>query len=382
MRFAFLCSSLADGWDGVGDYARLLAAACEADGHECLLVALHDRHLLGENVKNDHGDLRFPQGLSWEAKAARLRDELHYFRPDCVSWQLVPYGFNRRGIMPAQMALLAESARDWRQHVMLHELWVGISKNASATERVLGALQKFRLVDFLQRLQPLIFHTSNEAYQQVLLRAGLKSGVMPLFGNIPVIPMERVDAEMELRLLSGDKLPDGPLAVGILFGTLHPQWNPEETLAWLHEASRMSGRRIAIVVVGRTGTHGKPLLARLNDGGGVSVTTLGELPANWLSAIFQASDFAIATHPWALIGKSGTTATLLEHGLPVLVPRDDWKLRGGPTPGPRNPLLSLMRDASPRDFSSFLSRRREPAPRLAEVSARFCAELSGQPVTA
>jgi hypothetical protein len=382
MRFAFLCSSLADGCDGVGDYARLLASACEEDGHECLLVGLHDRHLLGHDVRNDNGDLRFPQGLPWRSKAARLRDALNLFRPDCVSWQLVPYGFDSRGILPSHMALLAEAAADWSQHLMLHELWVGISRNAGPSERIIGSLQRFRLLDFLDRLRPSRVHTSNEAYQQVLMRIGITSALLPLFGNIPVVPMDRVDAEMELRLLAGDKLPDGPHAVGILFGTLHPQWAPEETLAWIRDASRISGRRIVIVAVGRSGQHGKTLLARLGGDGSLSVTSLGELPANWLSAVFQAADFAIATHPWALIGKSGTTATLLEHGLPVLVPRDDWHLRGGPTPGPNNPLLSLMRDTSPREFRSFLGRRRSPAPRLAEVAAQFVSELAGHAVNA
>jgi hypothetical protein len=382
MRFAFLCSSLADGCDGVGDYARLLASACEEDGHECLLVALHDRHLLGPEVRNDDGDLRFPQSLPWRSKADRLRAALNQFRPDCVSWQLVPYGFDSRGILPSQMALLGEAASAWSQHVMLHELWIGISGNAGPSERIMGSLQRFRLVDFLDKLRPARVHTSNEAYQKALSRVGIASAVLPLFGNIPIVPMDRVDAEMELRLLAGDRLPKGPHVVGILFGTLHPQWDPEETLAWIREASRLSGKSIAVVAVGRTGQHGKQLLARLGGDGSLSVTCLGELPANWLSAIFQASDFAIATHPWALIGKSGTTATLLEHGLPVLVPRDDWHLRGGPTPGPSNPLLSLLRSTSPREFRSFLERRRHPATRLGEISAQFVSDLAGHAVSA
>jgi hypothetical protein len=382
MKIAFLCSSLAAGRDGVGDYVRLLASSCEADGHECLLVALNDRHLPGQAVLTDGGTLQFPHGLPWRSRATLLRRALGEFRPDWVSWQIVSYGFSPRGIIPGQVHLLAEAAGEWRQHVMLHELWLGIARSEGPRARILGALQRFHLSALLERLKPARLHTSNEAYQSALRHVGWESGLLPLFGNIPVAATGRADAEEQLRALAGEKLPEGPVAFGILFGTLHPQWNVDETLAWLDEASRASGRRIVLFAAGRSGLHAKSMLDRLNRGGRVLASALGELPARRISAILQGSDFGIATHPWALIGKSGTTATLLEHGLPVLVPRDDWHLRGGPTPGPDDPLLARMRDASPRDFSSFLSRRREPSPRLAETSTRFCTELSGQPVIA
>jgi hypothetical protein len=36
----------------------------------------------------------------------------------------------------------------------------------------------------------------------------------------------------------------------------------------------------------------------------------------------------LATSPRQAIQKSGSVAAMLEHGLPVLVTRDDWRLRG------------------------------------------------------
>src|ERR1043166_8574031 len=45
MRIAFLCSSADPGRDGVGDYTRMLASECVRKGHECCIVALHERHV-------------------------------------------------------------------------------------------------------------------------------------------------------------------------------------------------------------------------------------------------------------------------------------------------------------------------------------------------
>lgn len=382
MRIAFLCSSLAPGRDGVGDYVRLLASSCAGEGHECLLVALNDRHLSGHEASGGSGTIRLAQGASWRSKALRLREALEGFGPDWVSWHIVSYGFSSRGIIPSQAALLADATRPWRRHAMLHELWLGISRGEGTRARVVGALQRHHLLRLLERIRPTAVHTSNGAYQAALRRAGWNAGVLPLFGNIPVFPARREAAKSRLHELARERMPSGPVAVGILFGTIHPQWDADATLAWLHEASRASGRRILVLALGRGGGHAPAKLARMNEGGRVFAWHLGELPAALLSEILQASDFAVATHPWALIGKSGTTATLLEHGLPVLVPRDDWRLREGPTPGPADPLLSRMADTAPRDFAALLGRRREPAPRLAEITARLCAELSGQPVTA
>jgi hypothetical protein len=81
------------------------------------------------------------------------------------------------------------------------------------------------------------------------------------------------------------------------------------------------------------------MLARRMPAGCVGRLT-GEQPAATVSAFLQAADLAISTTPWALSGKSGAVAAALEHGLPVLVTRRAWSLRGMPTPEPDpHPLL-------------------------------------------
>jgi hypothetical protein len=47
----------------------------------------------------------------------------------------------------------------------------------------------------------------------------------------------------------------------------------------------------------------------------------GELPTDLISSYLQSADFGVATSPLSLIGKSGSVAAMLEHGLPVVVSR-------------------------------------------------------------
>jgi hypothetical protein len=40
-------------------------------------------------------------------------------------------------------------------------------------------------------------------------------------------------------------------------------------------------------------------------------------------------DLGFAASPWDLIDKSASASTMREHGVPIVVSRDDWKLRSG-----------------------------------------------------
>ena len=383
MRIAFLCSSLENGRDGVGDYVRLLASACESEGHSCRLVALNDRHLNGVDSAPEEGLDRLPPGIPMQLRAERLRRILREFEPDWVSWQLVPYGYDPKGILPREMALLVQAASGPRQHVMLHELWLGVDSGDTIANRLVGLLQRSRLVGFLEKVMPSRIHTSNAAFRGVLASCGWDAGILPLFGNISVVPATRSEAEHELRTLTDRG--DGACRswVGVLFGTLHPQWDVGSTLDWLLEISTFLRRKIELVSVGRSGAQANGILGRLGAEERIRFVAAGELPAERISRLLQAADFGIATHPWALIEKSGTTAALLEHGLPVAVPRDDWRPRiGRPLPGPVDPLLARTRDITPGRFPAWLRQRREPSGRLRDVCSQLCAELGAHSIHA
>lgn len=378
MKIVFLCTSLAAGRDGVGDYVRQLAHACAADGHVCRLVALHDRHCGSvEGHVARPNELRLSANLSWSRRADVLREVLSEFDPDWVSWQFVPYGFQLKGILPAGVFTLAAIAARWRNHVMLHEIWVGIARGDALRLRLVGALQRRKLLLFLRRLRPACVHTSNAAYQLTLAYHGWPSELLALFGNMPVLPIKRTDAVAEWREVAGRQLPSVPHTLGVIFGTIHPQWKPGPTLDWLTAAAIECGQPLALLALGRIGGSGTRILEQISrHRRDIPIVSVGPQSPERVSHLLQAADFGLATHPWGLIEKSGSTATMLEHGLPVLVPRDDWQLRRGTFVLRPDPLLRRMNDFNPAAFPRWLRERREPQARVASVASRFLQHLN------
>jgi hypothetical protein len=188
--------------------------------------------------------------------------------------------------------------------------------------------------------------------------------------------VKRPAAEDLVVELAGASLPPTPRYIGVLFGTIHPQWKPQPTIEFLKSAAAGSGRTICLLAFGRAGAYGTKLLAQLAKHPSITVISLGPQSPENISQILQAADFGLATHPWALLEKSGTTVSLLEHGLPVLVPRDDWKSREGMSEGSRDALLRRMDGFPPSDFAAWISRRRVPSAQLPSLAAEFIAHLS------
>lgn len=362
----------------MGDYVRQLAGACAAAGHVCMLVALHDRNLTPPAALLQRtNEVRLSATLGWAKRAAMLADLLRDFDPNWISWQIVPYGFHPKGIIPTGCFQLIDAARPWSSHVMLHELWIGLAQCDRLRPRIVGALQRRRLLQLLERLRPACMHTSNGAYQLALAQHGWPAELLPLFGNMPVLPVKPDAARKELTDVLGSSLPTVPMCLGVIFGTIHPQWQPEPTMEWLEAASKQLGRPIGLLGLGRLGAHGTQLLARLaSEQNTIPIFSAGPQTPERISHLLQAADFGIATHPWALIEKSGSTATLLEHGVPVLVPRDDWQPRHGTISSEPDSLLRRMNDLPPEEFPQWLARRREPVCRLPALAQKFIAHLS------
>lgn len=78
---------------------------------------------------------------------------------------------------------------------------------------------------------------------------------------------------------------------------------------WRSGGSEPAGDRIWSSI-GRTHAH-------------VAQVRIGEQPAERISQALQVLDFGITASPLALVGKSGTVAAMLEHGLPVIASRND-----------------------------------------------------------
>ena len=93
-------------------------------------------------------------------------------------------------------------------------------------------------------------------------------------------------------------------------------------LARLADITRRADRRIVIVSIGNAGADAASVFERAKAAlPGVSFALLGRRPAEQVSQFLNTVDFGLSSYPYALLGKSGAVAAMLEHGLPVIVSR-------------------------------------------------------------
>jgi hypothetical protein len=103
---------------------------------------------------------------------------------------------------------------------------------------------------------------------------------------------------------------------------------------------------------------------------------VGEQPVGMLSALLQNADFGIAASPWQLIGKSGTVAAMLDHGLPVVVTRDDFQpFRQTAEPPSSDPLVHRCDDRLEARLLAGLPKR-PPRPRVDRIADQLCARFA------
>ena len=191
--------------------------------------------------------------------------------------------------------------------------------------------------------------TSNGAYEGLLRRAGIEAEVLPLFGAIPITGVD-------------GKKTEGVLRFG-MFGELHRVWPPEPLLGRLREL----GKRIEIEHMGRSGSEvWDNMVGRY--GREIGFTRHGEQTMERVSQFLMEMDFGIATTPMALLGKSASATAMLEHGLPLIVNRDDVRYAGIDAGTAPEGVIAMK-----EDFVDALrnARRREPRRRIVEVADQF-----------
>ncbi len=379
MKIVFICASAEPGRDGVGDYTRRLAAACAELGHRCLILALNDRHVNASSTEL-HGDsrtiCRWSSALPWWVRIAAAKDRISRFEPDWISWQMVSYGYQPKGILGPEIMQLATELRAPRMHVMLHEIWIGLAQGDSLWSRITGWRQRRALLRFLRIAAPDQLNTSNQTYVAALGQHDCIASVLPLFSNIPIAPASPAQSEKLLARHLPPPVNHRERLVGITFGTLHRQWQPAAAAQLLKSTAKRQNRDAVLLAIGRIGPHGAAILEQIKSAG-ITVAVTGELPVEEVSGLLQAADLGIAPHPTALIRKSGVVAAMLDHGLPVLMPRDDWHLRNGPTPDDaREPRLARLADLSEASTDAWLKHRQSPDDSFPHTVARFLEELS------
>jgi CheY-like chemotaxis protein len=379
MRLAFLTSSLAPGRNGVGDYTRHLAAELDRQGHPCLAIGLADT----ETVLEEGGApvVRLAADRPWPERLLQARAALAGFAPDWVSLQFVAYAWQPRGYAFGLAEQLAPLFGKRRRHLMIHELWVGLNRHDRFVNRLHGILQRRAILGLHRALQPHAVHTQAPVYVATLAAAGIAAKRLPLFGNLPVAPGDRRATQRQLLAEYAPQLaltPEQTLFAG-WFGTVHREWDGPELIARLATATHAEGKHLVLLALGRTGAGGTTLVEALrrNPPPNSTLIVAGEsAPAN-ASRLLGALDVALTANPVALVPKSGTVAACLDHGLPILVSRDNWQPRGAITMSPLDePGVVLSPAGAAVDLPALLALRRAPAARLPAVARQFAADLA------
>lgn len=337
MKIAFLCSSLEPGRDGVGDYTRRLSGELIRQGHDCVAVALHDPHIsrtVSEKQTMEATSisvLRLPGTVAWASRAVAARDWLAAFKPDWASLQYVPFGFHPKGLCFGLGKTLSLIQPDAPWQVMFHELWLGLGRNAPVKDRLWGTLQRQIVRDFMQRLRPRVVHTQAEPYRIALQRERLHADILPLFGNIPYTAGDGWAGLLEPLVTQsmGRSCNRAELYLAGVLGSVYQEWDAEKAIATILPLVQRFQKQLVLVLLGRNNLSAESLL-KLNSAlaGRAAVVVAGERTDLEISRILQALDFGLATSPQQAIQKSGSAIAMLEHGLQILVTRDDWRLRG------------------------------------------------------
>ena len=347
MRIAFVCGSQEAGRDGVGDYTTGLAEELRQQGHEVIVIGLRDKfvtEVTSTERKVAGGSihvLRLPSALPWSECIEQARQQLDRFAPEWVSLQFVCYTFHPKGLVHGLAGKLAPLLTGRKLHVMFHEIWLCQELGWGWKQCAVGALQRRFIRRFIRAAGPRVMHTSNSTYAALLNRSGIPVTELGLFGAIP-IPSASGTAWIESQLqtaLGADYRRESVWLFG-LFGALHPQWPPEPLLTHLHRAAQTAGKKPVLLSIGRTGSAGSDLWNRIahDYADRFAFVRLGEQPTEHVSEYLSFLDCGIATTPRSIIGKSSTVISMLEHGLPVIVNRDDAPGVGTPL-GKAEPLL-------------------------------------------
>jgi hypothetical protein len=327
MRFLFITSSLEPGIDGVGDYSCVLAENLMRDGHDCAILALHDWHMPnGVTVLENSGEttarsLRLCRGMSWMQRRSHASRFIGNFAPDWIGIQFVPHGWHPRGLSMRAVYEMARLVKGFNNFVMLHELAEGLHVGAPIKRRIMGLLQRYLVTSrLLNTVAPRHIFTSNQAYLGIIRSWGFRCELLPLPSNIRRV--DQADSEWfwdRLRAAGASYARSELLLVGT-FASIDKKTIPDSLIHDLIGYAQQHGKQLIMLSAGRMSPAGEQFLAALAQrfSGLALWVALGKLDPVRVSSYLQQLDLGIANTPLAVIGKSGSAAAMLEHGVPVV----------------------------------------------------------------
>jgi hypothetical protein len=388
LNLVFLCGSLEPGKDGVGDYTRRLASHLIQQGSRASIIAINDRHVA--SCRGQHGSialesqecdglsvpvLRLASYLSWRKRLGLIQGILDIQNPQWISLQYVPHAYSRKGIpfrLPYHLKQVKYSSR-W--HVMFHELWGAKETQPLLVRRAVTGAQR-RIVAALNRTLPIsVAHTSTDHWRNLLECEDVESTILPLISNIPVAIKNNSTRESLLATLDIFE-PDSKALIITFFGTIRFDWSSMGLVDRVHELLKQSPWTHAVFVsIGSAGEAGEIIWRGMESRASnhCHFLKLGKLPPEQISQILQLSDVGVAMNYLEHVGKSGSVAAMIQHGLPVILPE------GGSDSSHSSAVKSHIRPIPfDHNFESALlsSSRFEPSDSVNEIALALASSLS------
>lgn len=343
MKIILICSSLEPGRDGVGDYARRLAASLIKKEHTVALLALNDRHVNTITESIQHADrqeistFRIP-ALSLKKNTLKVKAWIDAFKPDWLSLQCVIFGYHPKGLPFGLSKQLLAIGGNRRWHIMFHELWLGMAKQESLKLKLWGTVQRYLIQSLISNLQPGAIHTQTKLYQQHLAKLGYQAGYLSIFSNIPVKPDVIVENDPNIRL--------------IVFGLIHTGAAIELLAAEAGAYFKKHQTQVSLIFAGHCGSE-QNRWAGVWQQAGLPVQILGKQTESEISILLQQATLGISSTAVAVVEKSGAFAAMRDHQLPVLNISKPWAPRGLPAPE----VPKGMAVYQPGGFKSILAER-------------------------
>jgi hypothetical protein len=321
----FICGCLEPWRDGVGDYSLYLAETLAGHGHQVECVALNDKYVSSEDCYSKHKTrrshdsiqvFRFSSLTTWNRRFILLREHIDSCGPDWISLQYVPYSFSAKGIPFIFTFNLIYLRGPWKWHIMFHELW--IRRQNCIKFFIASLLQEYLVLLASTLLRPKVVHTSVQHYQHLLRKLRMHSDLLPLHGGIPIFNSNEPLAT------------NSSTWIFIFFGTLDRQWQPSSFFEYVEQARKISAKATChFISIGKKGDRGELLWEAWTNERIRSkykaflFSNLGEKSAKEVSLLLQIGSFGVSMAPSLWLGKSSSVATMIEHGLPIIIPTYD-----------------------------------------------------------
>jgi hypothetical protein len=260
----------------------MLSSQLSGFGHKCNVISLE---------KN------------WDNDIKALKNDLK--STDFTSVQFAPYALSSNGICGYKLSKLAKALCPERVHINFHEIWTGAYPTASIKEKFIGWRQKKEILKFLDLAKPKWVTCSNAAALDRFSQLGIKAKYLYLFGNVPYFPSPNLMFSQNLRVA--------------LFGTPYEKFPYSLMCEKLSQISASLKKPVELRIIGRQReNNGLNYIRNISKKFNFLISETGELSPKSISMELQVCQLGVSTTPYDILGKSGASAAMLEHRLPII----------------------------------------------------------------